>query len=111
MKTKLLYLSLLAALLAGCGQKIAQTPPTAPFSPTATSEAQALSSFELTVTRDERILFQGHPVALEQLAVTLREAGVPPAKIRLRPEPKVSVSFLLRVLKAIRVTSESPLLA
>jgi biopolymer transport protein ExbD len=111
MKANLNIFLVLAALLGGCGQKSSQTPPVPTPSATVTDAAPLISAVELTLTRDERILFQGRAVPVEKLAATLRAAGVPPAKVSLLADSKVSFSFVLRVMDAIRVTSGSMLLA
>ena len=111
MKINLNIFFVLAALLAGCGQKISQTPPVPVSSAAVTDAAPLMSSVALTLTRDECILFQGREVPLEKLAVTLRAAGVPPAKVSLQAESRVSFGFVFRVMEAIRATSESMLLA
>ena len=107
MKINLTCLLAVAGVLVGCGEKIAQPLRGTYRASTTTNAVPVISSFELALTSDERILFQGRTVPLEKLADTLRAAGVPPAKVSIRAESNVPFRLLLRVLQAVRPPAES----
>ena len=66
---------------------------------------------ELTLTSDERILFQGRAVPLEKLALTLREATVPSPRVTLKVDSKAPFSLVLRVMEILQSLSNPVLLA